>query len=690
MTEFSEISDVNNSLNNSCLSCNDNNESSTNYISTIDKLNMKNYTIRCSNCSSIALLNADFKKNHFITICDNQHKNEYNKFTQFINETNKDLHLILCNECKKTNEEKNLFRCNQCYLFFCDKCKINHVEKSEHQNFIEFSKIDIVCPKHNQAYKYYNNEKKIHLCEACFNNLNNKKKIIKIENINIEKINEEYYKVSQNAKICKNIQKILTDWLNDLTNKVKNYIETINNYCIIQESIINFLKVDENKLFYNNFNLLMNYESFKKNTNFDIYIQQINNKINNFYSINNNFEKMTNNFVQLLNDFNENYFTINSQKIKDDTLNETKKILEDEEVKANVPNLKDKKKFPKLQTMKKLKIELACESNCFSSLNNEENILIGLKSGHIEVYQFLEDESFKLNLTIKEFQKEIKFICEIDTNIFAATDGKTCIKIIELNNDMNNYQLIQTLELKEDSDTIYTMINLPILSYYKKRHYLCTGDERHILIWESNKQPKQLKHPENEENEKFNNAQPSFDLEEDDKNQQLSFTLIKTITLKSKIRCLIEMNEKYLAAACNVNKSINFFNVQNFEKVSEIKEVRCSGGSKILSILPKKNILVVACTDGFCLIHTKKLRKVKEVHCRYSVTSLECLTKKSLICCCSEKNENKIKQYKIDEFSYEFKKSSEKNVHNVEIWNLKTICNKIFFTNNDKKVNFLM
>jgi len=71
----------------------------------------------------------------------------------------------------------------------------------------------------------------------------------------------------------------------------------------------------------------MNYESFKKNTNFDIYIQQINNKINNFYSINNNFEKMTNNFVQLLNDFNENYFTINSQKIKDDTLNETKKNI---------------------------------------------------------------------------------------------------------------------------------------------------------------------------------------------------------------------------------------------------------------------------------------------------------------------------------------------------------------------------
>ena len=195
---------------------------------------MKNYTIRCSNCSSIALLNADFKKNHFTTICDNQHKNEYNKFTQFINETNKDLNLILCNGCKKSNEEKNLFRCNQCYLFFCDKCKINHVEKNEHQQFIEFSKIDRVCPEHNEVYKYYNDEKKIHLCETCFNNLNNKKNIIKIEKINIEKINEEYYKVSQNVKICKNIQKIFTDWLNDLTNKVKNYIETLNNYCIIQ------------------------------------------------------------------------------------------------------------------------------------------------------------------------------------------------------------------------------------------------------------------------------------------------------------------------------------------------------------------------------------------------------------------------------------------------------------------------
>ena len=32
---------------------------------------------------------------------------------------------------------------------------------------------------------------------------------------------------------------------------------------------------------------------------------------------------------------------------------------------------------------------------------------------------------------IREFNKEIKFINEIDENIFAATDGKTCIKIFE-------------------------------------------------------------------------------------------------------------------------------------------------------------------------------------------------------------------------------------------------------------------
>ena len=42
----------------------------------------------------LAILNADFKKNHYITICENNHKNEFNSFSEFMAGANKDLFKI--------------------------------------------------------------------------------------------------------------------------------------------------------------------------------------------------------------------------------------------------------------------------------------------------------------------------------------------------------------------------------------------------------------------------------------------------------------------------------------------------------------------------------------------------------------------------------------------------------------------
>ena len=157
MTDFIDNkTDTNNSFSYSSLSSNDC-EIIPKYISTLDKLDAKNYPIRCPICSGISILNADFKKNYFCIICDNQHKNEYNSFESFIRETNKDLNSILCHECKKSNEEINLYRCgeNECNLFFCDECKENHKhdEINESPNFIEIDTIDIYCPIHKEKYK---------------------------------------------------------------------------------------------------------------------------------------------------------------------------------------------------------------------------------------------------------------------------------------------------------------------------------------------------------------------------------------------------------------------------------------------------------------------------------------------------------------------------------------------------------
>ena len=94
------------------------------------------------------------------------------------------------------------------------------------------------------------------------------------------------------------------------------------------------------------------------------------------------------------------------------------------------------------------------------------------------------------------------------------------------------------------------------------------------------------------------------------------------------------------------------FNMISRKKESEEKNIPCSGGSNILSVLPKKNVLIVGCKDGFRLIHSRKLRTVKQVICKYCATSIESLNKKNITCCCSDKKGNKI-TYKLDESSLE-------------------------------------
>ena len=416
--------------------------------------------------------------------------------------------------------------------------------------------------------------------------------------------------------------------------------------------------------------------------------------------MNTSFDNVSKNYISILNQFNDIDFSVDSEKIKEENINKNVKESSDSEDDFNIKQIKKKKKLSKtkIEAMKSLQLEFNSEAKCFCSLNNENYLAIGLKSGKIEIYEFIQDEAFKSKIKINEFQNEIKFICELDINLFAATDGKTGIKIIKLTDDMTNYTVVQTLYLKDDSESIYTMINLPILSYKENKHYFCTGDEKHILIWKSNKQPKNISfidfYYENQMEKTSIIQNPSI-LEEIQKNKEdyikkdepLHFTLFKDIELNTLTRSLIEVNEKYIAAACKDN-TIKIFNIQNkFKKVSEVKKIPISCGSNILS-LPNENFIMVACINGFYLISTKDFNSIKEIPCKYSVTCLETLTKNEIICCCVEKNNNKIKHYKIEE-NLDLIKFSEKKVHKNEIWNLKIINNRIFYTNNNNDIIYL-
>jgi len=405
------------------------------------------------------------------------------------------------------------------------------------------------------------------------------------------------------------------------------------------------------------------------------------------------------NNINQLNIFNEFYFSESEQSIQIEEENKDKnnKNIEDNngsEFTENKENKNEKKKLPAIGTMKRLEIKYNSEVECFSSINNQKYLVLGLKSGKIEILEIMQEDNFKKKLKIKEFDNEIRFICVLDINLFAATDGKIDIKIIKLINNIKNYIVIQTINLNDDIEFIYTMINLPISFYNNNNKYnFCIGEENHILIWESNKQSK------NDDNKEKKTKIASFPLEENEKNklekksnnkeETLYFTLIKDIELNTLTHCIIEVNEKYIAAACPKEKTIKFFNSQNnFKQIAEVKNIPVSSGSSILSMLYRKNILIVGCINGFCFISTKDFTYIKNFNCNYVITFLKVLSESEIICCCSEKNNNIIKHYIIDENSLDLKKSSERNAHNNEIWHLKIINNSIFFITNNKDINY--
>ena len=128
--------------------------------------------------------------------------------------------------------------------------------------------------------------------------------------------------------------------------------------------------------------------------------------------------------------------------------------------------------------------------------------------------------------------------------------------------------------------------------------------------------------------------------------------------------------------------------------------------------MPNQDILIVACSNGFNLISTKKFKKYKGVNCRYNVLSLDIVNNNTIICCCSEEKNNKIKQYNINDNTiicccseeknnkikqynisydnYNFKKLSERKIfNNDEIWRLKLINERIFYLDSKSVLCYL-
>lgn len=584
------------------------------------------YTFRCEQCYS----NVIFERADFI---NNIFVVKCNNSHVFTYKSYKDL---------IDNTNKDLFHtlCHNCKIsnekncmLKCNQCNLFICNKCKashmHSNFTELKDIDT--------------KVNINKDENNFNST--------LENTDI---NNECQQILKNIELVKNIKKKYEIYLKELTNLINKYLNNLYYYLLTNLKIVYYYKNN------NNYFSLFNYRLFNNN---NIYITSF---FKSFYNIINDeqikedLEKKINFFFKVKKNLEDKqYFSLTW---KEENLGQ---ILNNQDISAN-EKIGEMKRFI-LKPGHEEDNEIKTKIKCFSPLIKNECLALGKENGEIEIVKLTENNESILKM--KVFNNEVKYICELDENLLVASDIKYNIKIIKWKEFKENakYSIIQTIFFE---DFIYSMISLPLLSSITHYHYFCIASEDNISIYKSNKEPKFLDTHDNE---------------------NLIFNILKKIELYTLTQSLIEINEKYLAAACTHEQTIKFFDIRNnFKKVIEIRDINATYGSNIFTLIPQKKLLIVACTDGFKFISTHKMKKIKSVHCRYSVLCVEYFNGNIFICSCYDKKKNKIKQYEIDGLSYELKKISERySNNNDEIWKLKKIDKRIFFLDDQYEMNFL-
>ena len=327
--------------------------------------------------------------------------------------------------------------------------------------------------------------------------------------------------------------------LKEFENFKNHLIQTLFHYCLTQKKVTYYLKNNYNKNKNNcNYQAFIYYETFHSNSNLvNKYIESINYYFSNSFVEKGDIESNSRIFIKLIDNFKS---------------------------KKNIFSIKKEEIIKKINEMEKLAIDDHQEVTSFASFNNGKNIIFGLKKGIIKIYDFKKNlskiESFNLRLKIEEFNNDIKHLCDLDKNLFAASDENN-IKIFEYRNNNPDYILIQNLK---SNSKIYSMINLPTLSQKNNKNYFCISDKENISIYMADK-PLQ--------------------------NKDNRFSIIKSIAINYQIYCMIEADGNYIIASCSPRKSIKFFDINDEFKEkseSEIKSIKVMAGNNTMTIIPNK------------------------------------------------------------------------------------------------------
>ena len=640
--------------------------------------NVKDYPIRCSDCWLIPRISFNFKKKNFCTKCEKDHKNIFMSYEDLCENADKKFSSLLCHKCKQDKDVN--YRCNDDNLFFCSKCR----NELKSKNFSDLTEIDVKCPNHHLEFKYLDTDKYKHLCEECYKEQkeNYKTNLIEIEKyVNYKDTIDKYYQKSiENIKIWNNISKLIKNWLKNINNKFNDFINSIGDYCLLQQKIVNFLKIDNSyEKYKNNYFVFSNYKAIN-DEKIDLFIRRINGYVNYKYNKYSDLGNMTEFFIGILKEFNQTDININSnynmiiqEKGKeDDKQNEIKLIKE----------------------MKRKILELPNDIKCFIPFQKENYVILGYNTGEIQIAE-IEGDIIKDKLKFKVFDLELSHICEIDKNLIIASDIKNNIKIIEIEEDLNDYTVIKNIDMDE-STKIHKIISLPIISYFKNKQFFGISTDESVLIYKSNKMPSYLDPPYlqyHNKVEEYSIVQPFPNQIEQEKSEKLKFSVEKRISIKEQFDDILEINDTYLAVACPKSKSLRLFNTQKeFQEAQILHNVIPNQGC-FMKVSKSKKELIIGYNGGFNIIDFENLQRVRNITIKQNIQFFDFIGLNNLIILSisskfnDEVGDANIRQYRFRDGFKEINKLSEVvALSQNKITNFFVIKEKIYYINNTNKI----
>ena len=241
---------------------------------------IKSKNIICPECGdNIRIEIKNFKIDSFE--CKNNHKINNMSINEFENTQIIDLKNIKCDICKERNKydmhNNEFYKCYECNMNICPICKMQH--NNTHKIY-SYDKYKYICCKHNENLTNYCTKCKMNLCTICENNhLGHNQILLRSMMPNKNELLIKFNDFKKKIKVFNgNINRIITI--------LKIVKENINNYCKLEEYLINNYEPNER-----NYEILYNIKEIINNNN--IILNDIN-QINNDDNIQNKFNNILN------------------------------------------------------------------------------------------------------------------------------------------------------------------------------------------------------------------------------------------------------------------------------------------------------------------------------------------------------------------------------------------------------------